>query len=686
MVSRRFFLLSIVSFLATYLVKDVFKLSKAWAINLELSSLIGSANDYIFFGDYLPAIELYKKALTLKGITINDELSLINNLVKLLQLQEKQLRSKAELSQEYNVELSNSLVKKADNYNQEVFHYSQKAYGHVQAYIKKPESLQVELIRLTQAWINYKSVKPQENLEEKILLTTLAQIPPSPAKIAQLVQLSEIPDAQPEKLLKLARQEAKKIQDISGESLALGSLGKVYEKQEKYPLALKLTAEAIAQARRSQSIPLLYQWLWQAGRIFTAIEEIQLAKNSYAEAIKWVDSLRKNLQLSRWEKRKLFDLYEEFLTLLFELNELELALQVAEQLQVLRLENYFEERCLEVKSAATSLRELLAKTNSALIRIVVLEAKTYLIYVLSNGEIYQNRIDLNKQELKSFVKAWQQELRYLNSRQYREKSAQLFDWIVSPLPSHLPTAQLPPLHLIVLGDGFFNNVPLGALLNPDTKKFLLEEYVIINSLSIELDELATKLSANLLAFGLVKGSKYLPYVQEELRVIANQTRNSEIFIDRDFTVSNFAKQVTKIQEQTILHLASHGVFNGLPETSFLEAYDQSIFVPQLKQILESNSESISLVVLSACETAASSADSILGMVGTAFLAGINQSVGTLWQMSDADIARLMELFYGNLQQGLSVAEALREAQLNQLAQGKHPYQWAAPILLTTKIL
>ncbi len=61
--------------------------------------------------------------------------------------------------------------------------------------------------------------------------------------------------------------------------------------------------------------------------------------------------------------------------------------------------------------------------------------------------------------------------------------------------------------------------------------------------------------------------------------------------------------------------------------------------------------------------------------------GIPSVLGSLWSINDNTTVDLMRDFYSNYEQGLSKAEALRQAQIKQIRNLSHPLNWSAFILL-----
>ncbi|MBC3918775.1 CHAT domain-containing protein [Undibacterium sp. CY18W] len=174
-------------------------------------------------------------------------------------------------------------------------------------------------------------------------------------------------------------------------------------------------------------------------------------------------------------------------------------------------------------------------------------------------------------------------------------------------------------------------------------------------------------------------------VDEEIRML-EKLAPGQTLLNAGFTVSAFAGKI-KTGDYQIVHIASHGVFGGTADNSFLMAHDDLITMNGLQQLLragEKNSRGLELLTLSACETAEGDDRAPLGLSGAALKAHAKSALGSLWPVSDDAASALMAQFYRNLSSPAnSKVQALQKAQLELLKNDNysHPFYWAPFIMV-----
>jgi CHAT domain-containing protein/Tfp pilus assembly protein PilF len=121
-------------------------------------------------------------------------------------------------------------------------------------------------------------------------------------------------------------------------------------------------------------------------------------------------------------------------------------------------------------------------------------------------------------------------------------------------------------------------------------------------------------------------------------------------------------------------LSDNKVFGGDYENGVLYAYEA----------MNLNIDNSELVVLSACETGLGEIQNGEGVYGLqrAFLAaGVKNIIMSLWKIDDIASQELMTKFYDEYLESGNIASAFRNAQRKMMEKYKHPYFWAAFIML-----
>jgi CHAT domain-containing protein len=259
--------------------------------------------------------------------------------------------------------------------------------------------------------------------------------------------------------------------------------------------------------------------------------------------------------------------------------------------------------------------------------------------------------------------------------------SQLNDLLIAPLEDHLAGYA----KIIIVPHGILHYLPFHALYDGDS--YLLERHEIdylpsASSLRYCREVRAASNSMQSLVMGYSQNGR-LPYAVDEARRIAGILQ-SEALNEDQATLINFHRIAPECKT---LHLAAHGdfrpdnpLFSGLIlADGWLATID--IFNLRLKA---------SLVTLSACQTGRNvigGGDELLGLMRAFLGAGAASIVLTLWAVEDRSTARLMETFYRGLAEGLTKGQALRQAQLQFIHEGKdspdaevgkyaHPFFWA----------
>lgn len=172
----------------------------------------------------------------------------------------------------------------------------------------------------------------------------------------------------------------------------------------------------------------------------------------------------------------------------------------------------------------------------------------------------------------------------------------------------------------------------------------------------------------------------LPGVTEEIHALQRIVPGTTL-LDGEFTLDAF-RLAAQSEQYRIVHIASHGVFGGSADSSYILAYDDLLTLNGLQTMLmgeQFRKHPIELLSLSACETAAGNDRAPLGIAGAAMKARAKSVLGTLWPVDDRAAVSVMEQFYsGFTRQGLGKAQALRQAQRQLIGDSRlaHPFYWA----------
>lgn len=557
-----------------------------------------------------------------------------------------------------------------------------------------------------QAQVNQLALAPQTPLQWTNIQAILEPLPPTQAllftqiKLAQTLMERPQPWASPSPrqlatMLAKTLTQAQQLGDRRAESLAMGTLGHLYEVMAQWSEAAALSESALALAQAITADDITYRWQWQLGRIYYAEKEIQSAIAAYSQAVETLARLRQDLVAVNPSVQVSFQnsvepLHRELVALLLAPErahtqpDLEQARATIESLQLAELDNFFREACLS--TAAVDIDQL--DQTAAVIYPVILPDRLEIIVSLPDQGLRNYTSRVKATDLNAAVAQLQQLLTLRIGRGYLPFAQQLYDWMIRPAIADLATSEIETLVFVL--DGTLRNIPMAAL--HDGEQFLLEHYAIAYTPGLQLinPRPIQEQTLRVVTAGLSEarqGFSALPNVVEEVEQI-QATVPSAVLLNDGFTLEALQNSLFS-EDAPIVHLASHGQFSSSSEETFVLTWDNRLDITTLNNLLQASelnrAEPIELLVLSACQTAAGDKLAALGLAGMAVRSGARSTVATLWQVNDEATALLMSQLYDNLTHSpMSKADALRQAQLAVLQTPQfrqHPFYWSPYVLV-----
>lgn len=289
----------------------------------------------------------------------------------------------------------------------------------------------------------------------------------------------------------------------------------------------------------------------------------------------------------------------------------------------------------------------------------------------------------------------------------RGPAVSLFDDLLAEALAQLPAAID---RLVIVPDGHLHLLPFGALRPAESSAPLAARYQIsivpsatlwlrwrqaapapVRRVALALADPAlagSKLREAALERGWSQGVRLdpLPQARREGRALVRYLgQPSELLMGDEASESALKAMATR--QLGIVHFAAHALFDSEnPHRSAIvlapgNSTEDGLLQP--REIERLNLEG-ALVVLSTCQSASGNAlagEGPLSLARAFFQAGARAVVASLWRLRDDEAAALFEPFYRHLGRGTSVAEALGNAQQEQIDRGAPAAAWAGVIVL-----
>ena len=369
------------------------------------------------------------------------------------------------------------------------------------------------------------------------------------------------------------------------------------------------------------------------------------------------------------------------------------AQEIIEAYRQAELQSVFGSECLPVRNALQP-RQL--RSDEVLLYPILLPDRIELLYVSggdSAGEVRYRRLPANRTANRTTVARLVEDvvlsIGYGNDNSWRGPARQLYDLLIAPIEAELR----PGAMLAIVPDGALRGLPFAALLAADGQYLIQKTRISVapalaySQPGEQKRDKAPAIVAASLQQELNLPAGYFPRLEgtaEEARIAAGSSRGG-LFI-ADFRKQDLV-QALSAKPVDVLHLATHASFNGRSDRAFVVANGEIIPLSELRGLIARNrarGDELTLLVLSACETAVGDDEASMGLAGAAVQAGALSAIASLWQVNDLGTAELMKQFYSRYSAGKSRSESLREAQMTLLAGGGEnadPNIWAAFTLL-----
>lgn len=372
-----------------------------------------------------------------------------------------------------------------------------------------------------------------------------------------------------------------------------------------------------------------------------------------------------------------------------------LAQTIVESFRQAEIQSAFGADCVPPRDPV-SLADL--NDGEILLYPILLEDRVEVLYAAKReGEDTQyrrftSREGADRDRIEQLVKDATFSLGYGEDDDWQENMAELYRLLIQPIESQLGEDS----SLIIIPDGILRRLPFAAL-RDSQGTLLIEKARISVSPSLAYTQpgnpdrdLPSVVAASLAKeVDLARGSfsELAGTVEEgDMAVgLGDPTRDFGEHL-RNFKAADLRRALSE-NPVDILHLATHASFNGRSDRSFIVADGEAILLSELRDLLGSNQlrgELISLIILSACETALGDDQASMGLAGSAVQAGAESAVASLWEVDDEGTVELMRNFYRFYAEGQGKADAMRSAQLELIrSDGRFadPRIWAAFTLL-----
>ncbi|MEX6776471.1 CHAT domain-containing protein [Limnospira fusiformis] len=313
---------------------------------------------------------------------------------------------------------------------------------------------------------------------------------------------------------------------------------------------------------------------------------------------------------------------------------------------------------------------------------------TIALFIVSRDQkAIVKKTPINPSEFDGILTEYRAQLENHNSENFDRNQELLYDYLIRPIEADI--AAHSPEKLAIIAPGKLRYIPFETLYDNQRNQHLIEKYPIhyLTRISARRQLRSnTTSSPRVLAFGNPQPSPFdTPGAEQEARQVT-EIFSGEYWVREEATRDRFQNDSPRFN---ILHLANPICFQangcpglGLGANQILFAHGETFNIADIGLL---GLNQTNLVVLSGgFPTGMETESEGGGLVAIAYLferAGADAVIASLWNAEDNTTLLIMTEFYENVKQGMTKAEALRQAKLTFAQEGIHPFYWSPLILI-----
>jgi CHAT domain-containing protein/tetratricopeptide (TPR) repeat protein len=288
------------------------------------------------------------------------------------------------------------------------------------------------------------------------------------------------------------------------------------------------------------------------------------------------------------------------------------------------------------------------------------------VFALDRQNFNVIRVHIGREEIGERIDTLTTAIR--RGRGWRLPAASIYDLLLGSLPTRLDKYD----RVVFIPDALLERVPFVALINPSTRRYLIESssvviapsatvFVKLSAMPEAHRETATVVGDPAFDSATFPGLGRLPAAAAEAKEIATLYRSTALIGD----TARREPILERMRQTDIVHIGAHTVTSTTDP--LLSGIPMGSGELHLRDVAARRVRRGSIAVLAGCRTAAGSGPPDMNSFALAFLAaGSRSTVGSLWNIDDRATRSFSVQLHRLLRADTPVSDAVRSVQLEML--------------------